>query len=91
MLMTMLLAVVFLTMAGYAHYQLPLHTAGATKLAVTRGVLIAVGIAFGYVNAAASGSQGGLALMMFFIGFGVVHVPAAVILFLKHQRGTGAT
>ena len=91
MLMTMLLAVVFLTMAGYAHYQLASHTAGPTKLAVTRGVLIGVGIAFGYVNAAASGSQGGLALMMFLIGFGVVHVPAAAILFIKRQRGSGAT
>lgn len=91
MLMTMLLAVVFLVAAGYAHYRLPLHTAGAVKLSVTRGVLIVVGIVFGYVNAAASGSQGALALMMFLIGFGVVHVPAAVILFLKHQRGTGAT
>ena len=91
MLVTMLLAVVCLMAAGYAHYRLPLHTAGVARLSVTRGVLIVVGIVFGYVNATASGSQGGLALMMFLIGFGVVHVPAAVILFLKHQRGTGAT
>ncbi|MGQ0749060.1 MAG: hypothetical protein ACT4PS_00850 [Betaproteobacteria bacterium] len=91
MLWTLILAVLFLAAAGYAQYRIPFHTAGATRSAVTRGVLMAVGIAFGYVNAVSSGAQGGLALLMFFIGFGLVHAPAAVILFIKRHRGSGAT
>lgn len=91
MLWTFFLAVLLLAAAGYAQYRIPFHTAGATRSAVTRGVLLAVGFAFGYVSAASSGAQGGLALIMFFIGFGLVHAPAAVILFIKRQRGSGAS
>jgi hypothetical protein len=55
-----------------------------------RGILIAVGIAFGYVTTSfyvqADGIRG---LLAFLGGFGLVHVPAAFILFLKRQRGEG--
>ncbi|HET9663343.1 MAG TPA: hypothetical protein VFP00_03880 [Burkholderiales bacterium] len=91
MLWTLFLAALLLTAAGYAQYRIPFHTAGATRIAVTRGMLLAAGIAFGYVNAAISGAQDGLALLMFLIGFGLVHAPAAIILFIKRHRGSGAT
>jgi hypothetical protein len=91
MLWNFFLAALLLATAGYAQYRIPFHTAGATRSAVTRGVLLAIGIAFGYVSAVSSGAQGGLALIMFFIGFGLVHAPAAFILFIKRQRGSGAS
>jgi hypothetical protein len=89
LLLTMVLAALLVTAAGYAQYRIPFHTAGASRVALTRGVLIVVGVAFGYVGAVASGAQGGLALLLFLIGFGLVHAPAAIILFVKRGRGAG--
>jgi hypothetical protein len=89
MLLTILLAALMLAIAIYAQHRIPFHTAGARKVAITRATLFLVGTAFGYVNATSAGTQGGLALLFFFIGFGLVHVPAAIILFIKRRRGTG--
>lgn len=86
---TTLLALVLLTVAGYAQYRIPFHTAGTTRIALARSVLLVIGIAFGYVGANSAGAQGGLALLLFFIGFGLVHAPAAIILFVKRTRGAG--
>lgn len=87
--MIALLALVLLTAAVYAQYRIPFHTAGAARSAFTRGVLIAIGIAFGYVGATGSGAEGRLALLLFLVGFGLVHAPAAIILFVKRSRGAG--
>jgi uncharacterized membrane protein len=69
---------------------LVVHTAGTMKILLTRAILIAVGIALGYVisrnNADAHGSA---ALLLFLSGFGLVHLPAAFILFIKRERGSG--
>ena len=86
---TAVLAILLLAAAGYAQYRIPFHTAGAARIALARGVLIAVGIAFGYVGASAAGAQGALALLLFLVGFGLVHAPAAIILYIKRARGTG--
>lgn len=87
-LMTVL-ALLLMTVAGYAQYRIPFYTAGAARTALTRGVLIVIGIAFGYVGAASAGAQGTVALLLFLIGFGLVHAPAAIILFVKRGRGAG--
>ena len=85
-----IVAVALLAAAGYAQYRIPRHTAGTMKILLTRAILIAVGIALGYVmsrnNADAHGSA---ALLLFLIGFGLVHLPAAFILFIKRERGSG--
>ena len=81
-----LLACAGLFAAGYAQLRLSRFTAGAHKRAATRVVLIAIGLAIGYLGARMF-AEPGLAMVAFVIGFGVVHVPAACILLLKGLRG----
>ena len=78
-------AVVLVTIAAYAQYRIRFHTV-SSRVAVLRVVLALIGIAFGYVTTAASGATGATALFAFLAGFGVVHLPAAIILVLKHLR-----
>lgn len=76
--------------AGYVHLRLPYFTATPAKLAAARAILIAVGIACGYVGAQMYREPVD-AVLAFIIGFGVVHLPATAILFLKGQRGEGSS
>jgi hypothetical protein len=80
-------AVLLLPVVAYAQYRISRHTQGAAKALVARGILIVVGAAFGYVASRNYPDDG--RLLVFLCGLGVVHLPAAVILFLKHQRGSG--
>jgi hypothetical protein len=75
--------------AVYAHYRIPQFTEGAGQALLSRAVLIVVGVAFGYLNAAIFASAPFAALLAFVIGFGTVHFPAACILFVKQERGSG--
>jgi hypothetical protein len=84
-----LAAVVLLALAAYAHYSIPAFTAGSHKVLLTRAILVVLGIALGSVSAAINSSDPLLALLSFLVGFGVVHFPAALILFFKHGRGEG--
>ena len=81
-------AAILLAIAGYAQYRIRFHTIGS-RIAMLRGVLVLVGIVFGYVTTAASGAKGLTALFAFLAGFGIVHVPAALILFFKSLRREG--
>ena len=54
---------------------------------LTRGILILIGVAFGFVAAKYYASTALPAPLVFLSGFGLVHVPAAVILALKRKRG----
>jgi hypothetical protein len=86
---SLLVATIFLLAAAvYAQYRIPFHTV-VSRVALLRSVLALVGAAFGYVVAARSGLQDGAAVLTFFAGFGVVHVPAAAILFFKRARQEG--
>jgi hypothetical protein len=81
------LAVAVLTAAAYFQCMVERYTAGKGKAWLSRAVLFVIGIALGYVTSKGSGAVlGADALLLFVIGFGLVHVPAAFILFLKHQR-----
>jgi hypothetical protein len=83
-------AIVVLCLAAYAQIRIPAHTAGAEKIAWARGILIIVGLALGYVGLRTYQEPfGPRAVLAFVIGFGLAHVPAAVILFLKRERGAG--
>lgn len=84
-----LIAAVLLGCALYAHVMLASHVAGAGKLVLARGVLIAVGTGFGLVMAAGHEGDPWLGLLAGLAGFGSVHFPAALILALKHARGAG--
>lgn len=86
------IAVLLLAVAAYAQYRIPSHTAGTARIVLTRVTLIAVGLAVGYVAARNYADAPGLVLVLIFLtGFGLVHLPAAVVLFIKRQRGSGKT
>ncbi len=46
-----------LTLVGYVHYRIPFHTAGASRVLLTRGVLALVGLALGAVMALSYGAD----------------------------------
>lgn len=75
-------------MTAYVHKELPAFTQGAAKIITARLVLVLVGIAFGITGALYV--EGRLPqLASFLIGFGLVHLPAAIVLFVKRKRGEG--
>ncbi|SPB16788.1 hypothetical protein NOV72_03987 [Caballeronia novacaledonica] len=87
-------AVVAATLMGvivcYTHHEIPSFTRGQAKRRTAHAVLIAVSLAFGAMGAHT------LELPMptwlvFVLGFGTVHVPAAAILALKRARGAGVS
>ena len=75
--------------AIYAQRRIPQFTAGTAMPALTRVLLAVVGLAVGYLAVTAYPNDRAAALLAFVVGFGVVHVPAALILFFKGQRGAG--
>lgn len=71
----------------YAHYRLPFHTPNRTQLWATRLLLIAIGMAFGWaMSDVYTDVQEGAAVLVFLSAFGVVHIPAAIILWIKRKR-----
>lgn len=85
-LMLIFVAIV-LAATGYAHYRLPYHIPTSGQLLFIRLFLIALGIAVAFVSAGYYTPPLELYWILGFLGgFGIVHVPAAVILFLKRQR-----
>lgn len=80
---------ILLGLAAYAQYAIPAHTAGSGRTALTRSLLAAIGVALGFVSAAVFFDDPPLSLLAFLAGFGLVHFPAALILFFKHYRGEG--
>ena len=83
-----ILALLLLTVAVYAQRQIPVYTRGRARIMVARAILALVGIAFGLT--AITYVHGYIPkLLTFLIGFGTVHVPAAIVLFIKGQRGEG--
>jgi hypothetical protein len=88
-LLAAIAAALALAAALYVQLRLPLFTAGAAKLTAARTILFAVGMGCGYVGAQMYREPAAASVLAFLIGFGVVHLPAAGILFLKGQRGEG--
>ena len=82
---------VLIAAALYAHTRISRFTAGPRKATTAHAILIVVGIAAGTVGALIYRAEPLLALLSLLIGFGVVHVPAAIILFLKQQGHSGKT
>ena len=73
-----------LAAAAYAQYRMPFHIDGRTSLWLTRALFLAVGVGLGWAMARyyhVAGVGPVAALLIFLSGFGVVHVPAAFILF----------
>lgn len=87
-LLDVLLAMLGLAVAAYAHLRLPRFIAGAAGIALTRICLLLAGAGYAYVMGQA---RAGESAFDYLAWFGFVHVPAAAILFLKAQRGSGRT
>lgn len=87
LLMTML-ALLVLTAAGYVQQKLPHFTKSGGRVMAVRALLMLVGVAFGLL-AARDFEPRAVQFLAFLIGFGTVHVPAAVILLIKSRRGEG--
>ena len=88
-LWTILLAVLALGAAAYAQREIPRFTSTRRKALGARAILLAVGLAFGYVAADTYSQTAGMSVLPFLIGFGAVHVPAAFILFFKRAGAAG--
>jgi hypothetical protein len=83
-----ILALLLIAAAVYVHKQIPVFTKGRTNRIVARTILIAVGIAFGLTGTGYVTGQLS-PVLTFLIGFGLVHMPAAIVLFIKGKRGEG--
>ena len=78
-----------LAAALYAQTQIPTFTASSRAARLTRAGLIVFGLTVGYVLGDNMARSGGPALLMFLLGFGGVHLPAAIILFFKGAADAG--
>ena len=78
-----------LAAALYAHYRVPYHTTTQGHRWFVHLLLAVLGLAFGWVMSSRFGAAGVTGIsqwLVFLSAFGVVHVPAAGILFIKRQR-----
>ena len=83
----LLVCLVTLPAMAYAHLRLPFHTPNTRQLRIARIVLLATGVAFGWVMARIYGVATELIPVLVFVsGVALVHVPAACVLFLKRYR-----
>jgi hypothetical protein len=87
---TVLLLVLGLAAAAYAQIEIPRYVAGRSGIVATRGILIVVGLAFGFV-AANTFAEAAPRWSTFLAGFGSVHIPAALILLIKRARHSPKT
>lgn len=80
-----------LGIAAYAQWQLPHFVLQESRALAVRLLLVFLGVAVGITMGRTWPGPDAVPASLFFIGFGLVHVPAALILFLKRQRGEGRT
>lgn len=82
------LAILFIAMTVYVHIRLPIHTRHSAATPLLRILLIGVGVLGVYLGAAWTvGESSVLRAAAMVCGFGVVHVPAFFVLYIKRQRG----
>ena len=74
-----------LVAVAYVYHRLPIQVRSRGQVWLVRGLLAAVGVAMGALLAARWGGHAH-AWVAFLAGFGLVHVPAAIILLIKKQR-----
>ena len=82
-------AVVVLAAAAYAQAYVGHFISSARAAMLTRLGLAVLGVVFGYVAADNFGDAEAPVVLTFLIGFGAVHVPAALIVLIKHAAGAG--
>jgi hypothetical protein len=88
MIFSLALMLTVLALAAYAQYRTGFHTATPLQAAIARLTLVLVGIGFGWTTLLwAMQPAAWLNAVIFLTAFGLVHVPAAVVLYIKRQRG----
>ncbi len=88
MLIEWVLLFPLLVAVGYAHWRLPYHTASRGMAMFSRLLLLVVGFGVGWSALVwARDDPGWYQTVAFLTGFGLVHVPAAFILWSKRLRG----
>ena len=88
-LLLLLAAVLAAVVTAYAQARIPDFTRGGSKATMTRVILGLVGLAVGYLGLLEYPNDPLAGALSFIVGVGVVHTPAAIILFLKAQRRSG--
>lgn len=81
-----LLTTATLAAALYAHYRTPYHTPTPQSRWFVHIFLGLLGLAFGWVTSQLYPVSGLMKALIFLCSFGIVHVPAAAILFIKRQQ-----
>lgn len=83
-----LLMIIVLGLATfYAHKRLHAQISKVGQRLFAHGLLLTVGLAFAWAMASVyTRSEEGGEVLVFLYGFGIVHVPAALILWLKKQQ-----
>ena len=81
--MNAVLTFLALTIAIYAQAQIPRFTATRAGTIAARAILAVVGAGLGYVTVMLVADEDLGPISAFVIGFGAVHVPAALILLFK--------
>lgn len=81
----LLMAAITLAAAVYTQVRLPSLAASRNQAWVARAILALVGLGFGWAALIRTGQGANPAMqaMIFLAAFGLVHVPAAIILWLK--------
>ncbi len=88
-MLMVLLAGLLLGVAAYAQWQIPDFVLRESTSLALRLLLVGLGVAIGFTMVRTWTGGGVPQAAVFFTGFGLVHVPAALILFLKRRRGEG--
>lgn len=87
-MLTIILAAPLLAATAYVHHRLPIHTQHSGRTWLLRILLILAGLGFGWLGTVwFPGATQAMRWAAFLFGFGVAHVPAFFILYLKRQRG----
>lgn len=81
-----LLTIATLAAALYAHHRTPYHTPTPQSRWFVHIFLGLLGLAFGWVTSQLYPVSGLMKVLIFLCSFGIVHVPAAAILFIKRQQ-----
>lgn len=82
----LLMTAITLAAATYTHYRIPYHMSSARDRWFLHLLLAFIGIAFAWVMSRQYPISGLLEVLVFLCSFGVVHIPAAGILFIKRQQ-----
>lgn len=88
LLISAILAFATLFFVAYVQRKIPAFTDSRKKILFTRTLLVVVGIAFGLAVSFYM-TQAAQKIISFIAAFGMVHMPAAVILLVKTRRGEG--